>query len=171
MWFKQNYTVLVYKHFHKHLSRALSSLKNPDDQSFQCNYCFHRLSVKIQFKEHKIYCSTYDAQNVKLSGEEDKWIYFKENSLCYRIPYMDCESFVVPIEKNSINMAYHTPASFCYVTVDWTGKDLIQPVFYRGENFMSTFWSKRLNDVDGSNETSTKDNECNYENSRYCQLC
>ena len=108
------------------------------------------------YKRQEVHCSKYGAQKVKLPAEEDKSMYFKNFTLCHRVPYTvyaDFESFVVPIQKTtgnqSENVAHHVPASFCYLIVDWTGKAVNEPVLYRGKHVIDTFLSMLLADVEG----------------------
>ena len=123
----------------RNLSRMLSSLSKRNGASFYCNYCLHRFSdnkdtnaARKRVEEHERNCSQHAVQKVKLPDENEKWMYFKNFSLCHRVPYTvyaDFESFIVPTTGK--NVAYHIPASFCYVIVDWMGNAVKEDVYKR----------------------------------------
>ena len=177
------------------MSRLLFGMTKNRNKKFFCNYCLHRFcdntnadDARQRLEAHQVHCSKYGAQKVKLPAENDKWMYFKDYTLCHRVPYTvyaDFESFIVPIARcsrnvdssHSDNVAQHIPASFCYVIVDWTGKAIAEPVLYRGKNVVSTFLQMLMNDVETLDRDFnapmqlTDDEQKRYENSTHCHLC
>ena len=179
----------------RNMSRLLFGLTKSGHKKFYCNYCLQRFNDKTdtnaarqRLQNHQMYCSQYGAQKVKLPAEKDKFMYFKDYTLCHKVPYTvyaDFESFIVPIARcsrdantsHSVNVAQHVPASFCYVIVDWTGRAIAEPVLYRGKDVVDTFLRALTEDVArldrNFNEPirMTVEEERCFEDSTHCHLC